>query len=45
MAETVCIPKEEFKLLKRKEAIADDLLLQMEASAKAIKEGRVKKVR
>lgn len=43
--ETVCIPAEEYRFLKKKEAIADDLLLQLDASLNAIEKGRVKRVR
>ncbi|MBI4152507.1 hypothetical protein HY495_02245 [Candidatus Woesearchaeota archaeon] len=43
--ETVCIPSEEYKLLKKKEAIADDLLIQLEASLQDIEAGRIKRVR
>lgn len=34
--ETVSLPVEEYQLLKKKEAIADDLLLQLEASLKGL---------
>ncbi len=43
--ETVCIPSEEYKLLKKKEAIADDIILQLESSLQDIKAGRLKRVR
>lgn len=42
---TVCIPKEEFVRLKRKEEIADDLVLQLESSLKDLETGKVKRVR
>ena len=44
-AETICIPAGEYKLLKKKEAVADDILLQLEASLKDLEAGRVKLVR
>lgn len=43
--DTVCIPVEEYQTLKKKEAVADDLLLQLESSLRDIKAGRVKRVR
>ena len=43
--ETVCIPIEEYKLLKKKQSVADDLLVQLEASLKDIEAGRIKQVR
>ena len=43
--ETICIPKDEYKQLKKKEAIADNLLLQVEASLNDIEAGRIKQVR
>lgn len=43
--ETISIPREEYALLKKKEAIADDLLLQLEASLRDLEAGRVKRVR
>lgn len=43
--ETVSIPLEEYELLRKKEAIADDLLLQLEASLRDIEAGKVKRVR
>ena len=43
--ETVSIPAEEYNLLKKKEAIADDLLLQLESSLQDITAGRLKRVR
>jgi hypothetical protein len=45
MAETICISKEEFNLLKKKEAIADDILLQLEASLRDLEQGKIKRVR
>ncbi len=44
-AETVCISKEEYISLKKKEAIADDILLQLDASLKDLEAGRIKRVR
>lgn len=43
--ETICIPTEEYTLLKKKEAIADDILLQLESSLHDLEDGRVKRVR
>ena len=43
--ETICIPTEEYKLLKKKQSVADNLLLQLEASLKDIEAGRIKQVR
>ncbi|MBS3123780.1 hypothetical protein J4437_04035 [Candidatus Woesearchaeota archaeon] len=43
--ETVCIPVEEYSLLKKKEAVADDMLLQMELSLRDIETGKIKRVR
>ena len=44
-AQTISIPVEEYKLLKKKEAVADDLLLQLDASLNAIEKGKLKRVR
>lgn len=41
----ICIPVEEYNRLKKKEAIADDILLQLDASLKDLEAGRVKRVR
>jgi len=41
--ETVCIPTEEYIMLKKKEAIADDLVLQLDASLRDLETGRVKR--
>ena len=43
--QTISIHVEEYKLLKKKEAVADDLLLQLDASLQDLKAGRVKRVR
>ncbi len=43
--ETVCIPTDEYTLLKKKEVIADDLVLQLDASLRDLEAGRVKRVR
>ena len=43
--ETVSISQEEYTMLKKKETIADDLLLQLDASLKDLEAGRVKRVR
>lgn len=44
-AETVCISTEEYVHLKKKEEIADDLLLQLEASLRDLGAGKVRRVR
>ena len=44
VSETISIPVEEYKLLKKKEAIADDIILQLDASLNAIERGKVKRV-
>jgi hypothetical protein len=41
----VCIPEEEFARLKKKAAIADELVLQLDSSFKDLEAGRVKRVR
>tara|TARA_Y100000310_G_C20434951_1_gene693289 strand:- start:576 stop:716 length:141 start_codon:yes stop_codon:yes gene_type:complete len=43
--ETVCISTEEYTILKKKEVIADDLVLQLEASLNDLEAGRIKRVR
>ena len=43
--ETVCIPTEEYTMLKKKESIADNLLLQLDASLNDLEVGRIKRVR
>jgi hypothetical protein len=43
--ETVCIPVEEYQRLKKKAHIADDVLLQLEASLRDLEAGRIKRVR
>lgn len=43
--ETVCISKEEYVLLKKKESVADDVLLQLDSSLQDLQKGRLKKVR
>ncbi len=43
--DTVCIPTKEYETLKRKEAVADDLLVQLEASLLDLQAGRIKRVR
>ncbi len=40
---TVSIPTEEYTLLKKKEVIADDLLLQLDASLRDIEAGKIKR--
>lgn len=44
-AETVCISREEYVLLKKKESVADDVLLQLESSLEDLGKGRLKRVR
>lgn len=44
-AETVLISAKEYEKLKRKEAVADDLILQLEASLHDLEAGRVRRVR
>ena len=41
--ESVSIPMDEYQQLKKKAEIADDLILQIESSARDIKAGRLKK--
>lgn len=41
---TVTIPKEEYVLLKKKAKVADDLLVQLEASLRDAEAGRIKRV-
>lgn len=43
MTETVCIPKEEFEVLKRKAEIADDAIVQLKLSLEDLRRGRVRK--
>ena len=43
--ETVSISQEEYTMLKKKEVIADDLVLQLDSSLKDLEAGRVKRVR
>ena len=42
---SVSISVEEYKHLKKKAAIADDILLQLEASLRDLEAGRVRRVR
>lgn len=42
--ESVCIPVKEYKVLKRKAAIADDIILQLESSLKDLEVGRIKRL-
>ncbi len=42
--ETITIPKEEYTLLKKKAKVADDLLVQLEASLRDAEAGRIKRV-
>ncbi len=39
------IPLEEYETLRKKAELADDLLVQLEASVQDLKLGRIKKVR
>ena len=41
--ETVTISKEEYKKLKKKAEIADDIILQLESSLKDIEAGRIRR--
>jgi len=43
--ETVCISREEYKFLKNKEAVADDILFQLKSSLDDLEKGRLRKVR
>ncbi len=43
--ETVCILSDEYSLLRKKAAYADDVLLQLEARLRDLEVGRVKRVR
>ena len=43
--ETITIPNEKYIQLKRKEKIADDLILQLEAGLLDLEAGRIKRVR
>ncbi len=43
--EMISIPSKEYQLLKKKESLANDLLLQLESSLQDLKNGKVKKVR
>ena len=45
VTETVCIPQEEYTLLQKKKAIADDLLLQLDSSLNDLESGKIHKVR
>ena len=42
-SKTIMISEEEYNQLKKKEEIADDLVLQLEASLKDLEEGRIEK--
>jgi hypothetical protein len=43
--ETVTIPEDKYIQLKKKEKIADDLVLQLESSLRDLKAGRIRRVR
>ena len=43
-AQTIIIPVEEYKLLKKKEAVANGILFQLDASLNAIEKGKLKRV-
>ena len=43
--ETVSISSDEYAMLKKKEAVADDLLLQLNSSLKNLESGKIKRVR
>lgn len=42
--ETVTISKDEYKKLKKKAEIADDIVLQLESSLKDAESGRIRRV-
>lgn len=42
--ETITIPKEEYKQLKKKAEIADDIILQLESSLRDVETGRIKRI-
>ena len=42
--ETITIPKEEYKKLKKKAEIADDMILQLESSLRDAEAGRIRRV-
>ena len=41
--QTVCIPVEEYDILKKKAKIADDAIIQLELSLEDLKHGRVRR--
>lgn len=43
--ETICISQEEYTMLQKKKAIADDLLLQLDSSLHDLETGKIHKVR
>jgi hypothetical protein len=45
MAESISISVEEYERLKKKAAVADDALVQLEFSLKDMEAGRVKRVK
>lgn len=45
VTETVCISREEYVLLKKKESVADDVLLQLDSSLEDLGKGKIKRVR
>ncbi len=45
VTETICISREEYVLLKKKEAVADDVLLQLDSSLEDLNNGKVRRVR
>jgi len=44
-SETIAIEEDEYLRLKKKEKIADDLVLQLESSLHDIEAGRIRRVR
>jgi len=42
---TITISKEEYLSLKKKEKVADNILLQLESSLKDLEQGKIKRVR
>ena len=44
MTETITIEQDEYALLKKKEKIADDIILQLKSSLYDLKAGRIRRV-
>lgn len=45
MQKTISISEREYAKLKKKEALADDILLRLEATLRDVEAGRVRRVR